>query len=112
MFLVRLQYFQPPPDMYDVAFGDSTHMFWVNLKLVKEVQQGFLGTTELSVSRQPREELVLRVTHLLCYTLRKSLYSFGQEIVRCFQGDHMLCKTQNKSDNIELQSGKFRLRWF
>lgn len=63
-------------------FKDSTNMFWVNLKLIEVVQQGFVSVTELFVSRQTRDKLILGVAHFLCHALWKSLYSFCEEIIR------------------------------
>lgn len=63
------------------GFEDSTDMFWMNLQLIKVVQQGFLSSTELSVSRQARDKFLLGVAHFLCHTLWKSLCSRFQKII-------------------------------
>lgn len=77
------------------VFEDGTNVFWVNLQLIKVVQQGFLSGATFSVSRQARDEFLLGVAHRLCLTLRKSLNSLCQKIIRRIEGKNMFCKTKD-----------------
>ena len=74
-----------------------TYMLWVNLQLIKVVQNSFVLHVHLPILLQTLQELIPSVTRVFHQTFWKVLYSVCQKVVWCLQGENKLWKTHRGS---------------